>query len=64
MNVAGTLRIAILLLSSAAMMLGILVIAGILVPPNVPDEYRLILGVVILLYGLYRFAITYYRQQG
>ena len=63
MNIAGTFRILILLLSSAAMMLGVLVIAGLLEPPNMPEDLRLILGIVILLYGTYRFVITYYRQQ-
>ena len=64
MNVAGTLRLLALLLSSAAMIVGALVIAGLLAPPSMPEEMRLIFGIVILLYGAYRFVITYFRQGG
>lgn len=56
------LKIAVLAVSGAAMVVGVLVVAGVLVPRNLPDEWRLISGIVLFLYGLYRFVIAYVRQ--
>ena len=62
MNVATVIRYAILGLSSALMVLGVLVVAGYLVPQNFPQEYRLLLGAVVFLYGAYRFSVAYFRH--
>jgi len=55
----------ILILSAAAMVFGILVMAGVLVPARgaFTDHVRIIIGAVIFLYGLYRFLIGYYRRR-
>lgn len=37
---------------------GIVVTAGWLIPSTVPDQLRVMLGVVLILLGIYRFAIT------
>ena len=63
MNVPEVLRYATLVVSGAAMILGILIMTGILVPRYFPENYALIMGAVIFLYGAYRFAITYYRPR-
>lgn len=55
-------RVIILVLSAGAMVIGGLVIAGVLVPRNLPEEFRLITGVVVFLYGLYRFVVEYVRM--
>jgi membrane protein implicated in regulation of membrane protease activity len=52
----------ILVLSGAAIVVGVLVIAGVLVPQNFPEEFRVVIGVVIVLYGLYRFVVEYIRK--
>jgi len=62
MNVAEVLKYTILVISAAAMLLGVLIIAGVLVPRNFPDQYRVIMGIVVFLYGLYRFVIAYTRS--
>jgi prolipoprotein diacylglyceryltransferase len=51
-------------LSAAAMAGGVLIMTGYLVPrrPGFSDEVGVAFGVVIFLYGMYRFAITYYRR--
>lgn len=54
-------RVIILVLSAGAMVIGALVIIGVLVPRNLPDEFRLVTGVVVFLYGLYRFVVEYVR---
>ncbi len=63
MDVASVLRIAVLVLSTGAMLAGIAVMIGLLVPRNFPGEYRFLMGVVIFLYGAYRFVVGYYRKK-
>ena len=62
MNGMSVMRYTILIISAAVSVLGLLVMAGVLVPRGFPDQYRFLLGVVVTLYGVYRFVITYYRQ--
>jgi hypothetical protein len=62
MNVTELFKYTILVISSAAMLLGVLIMVGVLVPRNFPDQYRVIMGVVVFLYGLYRFVIAYTRS--
>jgi len=64
MNVTEVLKYTILVISAAAMLLGVLIIVGVLVPRNFPDQYRVIMGIVVFLYGLYRFVIAYIRSPG
>lgn len=63
MDLAGLLRIIVLVLSTGAMLAGIAVMIGLLVPHNVPEEFRLLIGIVIFLYGAYRFAVGYFRKR-
>ena len=63
MNVGVVIRYAILALSSALMVLGVLVTTGLMVPRNFPEEYRILLGVVVFLYGAYRFSVAYFRPR-
>ncbi len=62
MNAALMFRYTILIVSAAAMVVGVLIIVGLLVPRNFPEEFRVIMGIVIVLYGAYRFMITVYRR--
>ena len=62
MNYQMVFRFTILVISAAAMVIGVLVMIGVLVPKNFPDEYGVLIGIVIFLYGAYRFAITYFKR--
>ncbi len=62
MNYPVVLRYVILTISGLAMVVGGLVMAGILVPRNFPDQYGILIGIVVFLYGAYRFAIAYFRR--
>lgn len=42
---------------------GILVISGYIVPSYVPENFRLIAGFVLILYGLYRPAMIYIKSR-
>jgi hypothetical protein len=63
MNYQAMFRYTILIISGLAMVLGVLVVAGILVPKRLPGDFGLIIGVVIFLYGAYRFAVTYFGNR-
>jgi len=58
-------RYVILVLLAGAMACGVLIMLGVLVPvrSDLPAEYRIIFGAVIVLYGLYRFVITFNRPR-
>ncbi len=61
-DVPTVLRYLALALCVGAMAGGLLVIIGFLVPRYVPENYRIIMGAVIFLYGAYRFVVIYYRR--
>jgi hypothetical protein len=58
----GVVHYVILALSAGAMVVGGLVAFGVLVPLSTPPQFRHILGIVVLLYGLYRFVVEYARS--
>jgi hypothetical protein len=62
-NLGVVLRIIVLVLSIGAMLAGAAVMLGLLVPHNVPEEFRFLIGIVIFLYGAYRFTVGYYRKR-
>jgi membrane protein implicated in regulation of membrane protease activity len=55
-------RMLIFILAAGAMAVGALMIVGVLVPRNLPEEFRVVMGVVVLLYGLYRSVVEYVRM--
>jgi hypothetical protein len=63
MNLPSILRTVVLMISGGAALLGILVMAGVLVPPNVPQQFHIIIGALIFLYGTYRFVVAFFRQR-
>ena len=49
---------------SAILFVGGLVIAsGLFMPPTMPQKFRIMFGVVMLLYGVYRFVNIRIKQQ-
>jgi len=61
MNVNVVLRYVVMGLSSAVMIVGVLVMLGTL-HVNFPGQFRVIVGAVVFLYGGYRFVISYFRK--
>ena len=57
-------RIVILVLSSCVMGAGAALTAGLVHLRSVPDEYRAVMGIVVFLYGLYRFVLALIRRPG
>ena len=64
MNAASVLRTVILVLAAGAMAVGVAVMAGWLVPSNLPDRFRIPIGAVVFLYGAYRFIVAWFRTAG
>lgn len=62
MNYQMVFQYAILAISAAAMVVGILVMVGVLVPRNFPHQYGILIGAVIFLYGAYRFVVAYFKR--
>ncbi len=42
---------------------GLLIISGYVVPSYVPSNFRIISGVVLILYGIYRPAMIYLKSR-
>jgi hypothetical protein len=62
-NFNMVIRYAILALSSALMVLGVIVTAGFMVPRYLPEEYRFLLGIIVFLYGAYRFSVAFFGHR-
>ncbi len=42
---------------------GVIVLSGFLLPPHIPQKLRIMFGVVLLLYGIYRFVNLKFKQR-
>ena len=49
--------------ASVVLVVGIVILAGALLPAYVPTNYRIIAGVVMILYGTYRIAMIWMKQR-
>lgn len=58
------IRIVIMAVAAAVAVVGICVMAGVLVNPAMPGDFRIILGACVFLYGAYRFTVAYFRRPG
>jgi uncharacterized membrane protein len=58
------MRYLILALSAAAMVFGVLVMIGVLVPVDnaFSGNLHILIGAVVVLYGMYHFLVSYYRR--
>lgn len=50
-------------LSGFLFICGLVVATGLFIPPTMPHKFRITFGVVMLLYGLYRFVNLRIKQQ-
>ncbi len=63
MDLNRILNLVVMVLSAAVMLVGVLAMVGLLIPVYIPQEYRILVGMVVFLYGLYRFVLSYFRLQ-
>jgi prolipoprotein diacylglyceryltransferase len=64
MNANVILRYVIMALSGGVAVVGILMLTGLVVFRNLPEQYQVIMGTIVLLYGVYRFSIAFFRKPG
>lgn len=50
-------------LSACLFVGGVIVATGLFMPPTMPQKFRIMFGVVMLLYGVYRFIHLRIKQQ-
>ncbi len=50
------------LMATIFIILGAAFLAGYFIPINFPLKFRIILGVVFILYGTFRIVITYFKN--
>ena len=62
MTVERIVRFTVMILAGAVAMAGILVMTGVLVNVAITGQFRIVMGGVIFLYGVYRFAVAYFRR--
>ncbi|HEX9006202.1 MAG TPA: hypothetical protein VF889_02825 [Bacteroidota bacterium] len=55
-------RIAVLILAFGVMGAGLVIAVGWVQLRTVPEEFRAVMGIVIFLYGLYRFVLAFIRR--
>ncbi len=41
---------------------GIAFLAGYFISANVPEQFRIMIGIVLILYGGYRIVTTYFKE--
>jgi hypothetical protein len=56
------MRIAVMVLASVVSIVGLVIMAGLLVRPEIPANIRIILGATVFLYGAYKFTVTYFKR--
>jgi hypothetical protein len=63
MNGQLLIRIIGLVTSGVTLVAGIIVTAGLFVPDYIPSNFRITIGIVLVLYGLYRGANIWVKYQ-
>jgi uncharacterized membrane protein HdeD (DUF308 family) len=48
--------------STILSLFGVLVLAGLLIPSYVPSNFRMLFGVVLVLYGIFRFVSLRFKK--
>lgn len=41
---------------------GIAILAGYFIKESVPEQFRIMAGIVLILYGAFRFVTTYFKK--
>ena len=57
------LRIVGSITAGLVLIVGIIVLTGSLIPSSVPENYRVVLGIVMVVYGTYRIVMIWMKQR-
>jgi len=51
------------LTASIVLIFGVMLLTGFLMPESIPLDFRIIMGVIVILYGIYRTVIIFVKQR-
>jgi hypothetical protein len=57
------LRIVGSITAGLVLIVGIIILTGSLIPSSVPENYRVVLGIVMVVYGTYRIVMIWMKQR-
>jgi len=57
------LRIVGSITAGLVLIVGIIILTGSLIPSSVPENYRVVLGIVMVIYGTYRIVMIWMKQR-
>lgn len=63
MDAQSFLRIVSSATAGLVLALGVLLLTGWFLPPTMPDNLRLIMGIVLVVYGGYRLAMIWWMKK-
>ncbi len=63
MSAQNIIRIVGYATSAIVSLAGVAILGGLLVPTYVPENFRVAIGVVLVLYGIYRSATLWAKQR-
>jgi len=63
MNAQLILRIVGSVTAGLILIVGIVILVGWLIPSSVPEHYRTVLGIVMVIYGTYRIIMIWKKQR-
>jgi hypothetical protein len=64
MTIADGIRLVTLVMAAAVTAAGVMIVVGLLNRPGMTPELRMTVGAVAVLYGVYKFVITWFRRTG
>jgi len=62
-NAQAILRTVSYVTASLVLALGIIIVSGFMLPDYVPGNFRLIMGIVLILYGAYRIVTLWAKSR-
>jgi predicted tellurium resistance membrane protein TerC len=63
MNAQLIVRIVGIFTAGLVLIVGAVILAGSFMPAYIPEQYRWLLGVIMVVYGTYRIAIIWVKQR-
>ena len=63
MNAQLIIRIVGMFTAGLVLVVGAVILTGFLMPAYIPEQYRWLLGVIMLVYGTYRIAMMWMKQR-
>ena len=62
-NPQAILRILTYFVAVLILFWGVIVLAGLFLPESIPPNFRIMLGIVLILYSIYRIVIIWTKKQ-